>query len=322
MKRPTRTNHTPISLFLVGVARTGTSYLQKLLHNMSDIKMSYEGKIVVEAEYYYKKYLKKITGNTVNKKHFFQFLDDITALEKGEPQNRWLIQEILNNKNRIFETFQANSSYAGLVENLYMQPQNTPIWGNKILRAEFCDDIIRHWPNAKFIVLIRDPRATYVSQVKQFGMRLGHSTIYWNFHANWAKKNLSQERKNYHLIRFEDLITNTGRELCDIRKFIGLPNDSAVEQVLEKFPPKNINRSDWKKQLTQEETLKIEQYCFNNMVEFNYDADYAISQKEIPLLRHITEIILESAAKIPLDLASWRRKKLLKRFIQSIKNSF
>ena len=67
-----------------------------------------------------------------------------------------------------------------------MKPSPVACWANKMLRVELCPDLLRFWPTARVVVLMRDPRAVFSSQRMRFNSRIKYSAIYWNTHSRWA----------------------------------------------------------------------------------------------------------------------------------------
>ena len=100
-------------------------------------------------------------------------------------------------------------------------------WGDKSLHTEhYAGDVLREYPEAKIIHIVRDPRDRYASLSRRNGQqlsRVGGGTARWLHSVQAAFENSKRYPDNYLLVRFEDLLTNPEKTLRSICHFIDEP---------------------------------------------------------------------------------------------------
>ena len=300
--------------FVVGVSRSGTSYLYDLLNSHPQIRLSYEGRLFTEGLHCYRN-----SDDLKSERGFNLLLDELIRCDQHEPLNDWLGDAISTSRNKLFEQHTHSPSFEYLNEQIYQLPGQVQIWGNKMLRIEMTEEILAHWPQAKFLVLIRDPRSVFASQKKFFPhRRLKYSCIYWNLHAELIKANKLPEDQ-FLTIRYEDFVRDASTHLERILKHAGLEDKNTSREMLEAHPasPKSIDR--WKTNLTEKEISIIESLCFDNMQHYGYQPMQAKKGIRLSLLSKIIETVLDNKSRIPMSLSAWRKKNVLKRFWLTIR---
>ncbi len=304
----------PIPLFVLGVARSGTTYLHHLLADHPRIRMSYEGGLVREGPYYYERCQSRLGDRA----EFDQLLDRFAEIDAEEKLNAWLVDVINQHRDALFVEHQANPSFENLVEFIYMKPQPVPCWGNKMLRVEACPDLMRRWPDAKIVILVRDPRAVYASQQKFFNTRLGYSAVYWNSHTDWTWANAVDPRR-FLVFKYEEFVEAPERFLDCIFQATGVYDPAITRKILEAQPPHRQSVDKWRESLSQEQIRQIEELCFEEMQRYGYTPEFATGQKRLGSLKRGWEMFREYGHEIPWDLDWWRRKRVLQRFLRTIR---
>ena len=303
----------PVPLFIFGVARSGTSYMHRLLNAHPQVRLSYEGCIVKEGNYYYRQF-----RNLQERNEFSKLIDKFCAGESGEYQNRWMLDVMKRHLDELFNRHRQNPSFANLVEDIYMLPEPVACWGNKMLRVEMCRKILRHWPEAKIVILIRDPRAVFSSQLKGFNFRIKYSAIYWNSHSHWTRQHAENENQ-YLVLKYEDFIQDRYAGLEKIFRLVGWLDPQITTEILDAHPPFEGTLYKYKKTLDNKQIDTIEGLCFDEMKLWGYKPEIARRRKRVSRLTRGAETILNEARFIPLDIDWWRRKKLLKRFLHAFR---
>ncbi len=301
-------------LFIVGVSRSGTTFLYQLLNTHPEIRLSYEGHLFTEGRECYRRY-----NDLTSRRPFNRLLDDLIQRDHSEPLNDWLGSCISESRDELFEQHTQNPSFTNLIEQIYQLPGLTKGWGNKMLRMERTKEILEHWPKAKFVVLVRDPRAVYASQKKFFPTRrLRYSGIYWNLHAEAIKNNRLPEEQ-FMMIRYEDFVEEAATHLEQILKFAGLWDEATAAQMLEAYPasPKSIHK--WRADLNEKEIRTIESVCFDNMQRCGYKPELANKGIRLSMWTKAVEALLDNKSRLPRSLSGWREKKVLKRFWLTIR---
>ena len=170
---------------------------------------------------------------------------------------------IKNELPNLCRTFSRNRSKQEIINDINIEIQNTyyenlesflkkidkKVWGLKDPRLTYClDDLANHFPDAKILFIIRDGRAVANSYIKsKWGSATNtyYGALRWKgeveLHRAFMKKNLER----CHVVRYEDLIRNTEKELIEICSFIGQPYSENMKNYSEQ--PSYIKRNELNK---------------------------------------------------------------------------
>ncbi len=151
-------------------------------------------------------------------------------------------------------------------------------------------DLKAHFPNAKFIILVRDGRAIFSSQKnstysvtqKAFETNPIRSAMQWKQYARLAQKIKAEHPDNTMLLKYEELIQNTDEAFKKLESFIGLqPGESVMNyQVPERYGKElhqNIDKrpianaiNKWKEKLEASEISKFETIAGQDLEQNGY----------------------------------------------------
>jgi hypothetical protein len=155
----------------------------------------------------------------------------------------------------------------------------------------------RAWfPQAKFIHIIRDPRDNYTSYVRKRGT--------WRvekFADDWSRSaKLALERKelpHYHVLRYEDLVTEPEREMRAVADFLGIEfQDSLLKPTRAgtvwggnsmfgdnkgKIHAGTLGR--YSEHLEPSLLEKLESYLYDEMQAWGYAPERASSTRQLPI---------------------------------------
>lgn len=305
-------------LFVFGVARSGTSYLYYMLRSHPDIRVTYEGLIVKEAYTYYSKHQDPRT-----RIQFEELLDSLCSIESEQEENLWLVDIMNKRRDALWARYQANPGFSQFIESIYLEqseiknPVDDGAWGNKMLRLEFAPQLIEHWPNCKIVILLRDPRAVYVSQSKLFGHQLRYSSIYWNSHASLTRLN-AKDAERVLVIKYEDLVAEPFETLSKVFAHAGVENQENTKRILQEWPVSSSSLEKWKSAMSDEQVKLLESLCFDEMMLADYKPKMATAQLNQGSLERAYVLFRQYAGKVPLDIDWWRRKRVLQRFIAAV----
>ncbi len=300
-------------LFIIGVARSGTSYLFRMVNRHPDIRLTYESRIVKEGRALYERF-----DDLSEREPFFQMMEALLECENAEPQNQWLVRQARAHRDQLYDFHQKQPGFAALLEAMYMLPEPVACWGSKVLRMEFMEELLRNWPEARVVVLMRDPRAVYASKKKKDNSRVRACGIYWTTHAQWVQQ-LTNGDARYLVLKFEDLVTDLTGTLRRIFAHAGVPGEEEAERIAAEFPFDAETLGKWKNHLSNDDVRLMESVCYEHMRHWGYEPLHATRQVHLGPLTRGKETFLEYAWRIPWDIGWWRRKRLLHRFINVIR---
>ena len=299
----------PGAVLIVGVTRSGTSYLYDLLNRHPGIRLAYESKVLTEGAHEYQKLAPQPTRN-----QFRRLLESLARLDEDERLNEWLSTALSEHEEALYEAHQEESSFARLIESVFQSGGPLEWWGNKMLRAEMVPSVTEIWPATRVIYLVRDPRDVFASQKRKFGSRRpAASAIYWSLHAKLGEESVAASGPDRQIIlQYENLVFRPNEELERILQLLELDPGEAPT-MLAATPVRTESVGQWRSQLDEREVEALETACFDPMKQYGYEASIATEGRELSTWKRGYETLLENAHQIPLNPAEWRRKRLLKR---------
>lgn len=277
-------NNAPI--FVVGVGRSGTSLLHAMLNAHSDIGFTPE-------THFYQKYIvtkNKVIGN-------LNLIRLLEVLDKDESFNRLSSSpEELIRKYR--ETYGDSPDLVKFYEFLLKYEVNKmdkKIYGDKDPKLLLhIDSLVKNYPKAKIIHIIRDPRDVMVSRMKagwsaKYPMLLSALVCSAQLKIG-LKKALSLKSSSYYEILYESLIENPETELIKMCNFLGVAYEPSMLQFQESAnklvskeemqwkdktmgPLLSSNKGKWKKSLTSRQIFEIETVCNQAFEVFGYSKE-------------------------------------------------
>lgn len=189
----------------------------------------------------------------------------------------------------------------------------------------YLETIMEVFPNARFIYIIRDPRAVYASTIKEdWGLKNVIEGA-----ENWKKINTNIlnkiEKYNIFALRYEDFLENQEEALIQISKYAGVEyNSSMLENKglkLHEYFEKKLNmfgthidssRIDkWKYRLNKSEISHINYISEDLLLKFNYDYD-----------RNMIKKIRGPKRWAIMKIGQYRKKKYRKKFLNTMRNKF
>lgn len=205
-----------------------------------------------------------------------------------------LIKQKIKDKYKPVDVFGQTLEYLLNIENKKVATDQTP---RNILYA---DQILKCFPNARVIQLVRDPRAVLFSQKNRWRQRgLGAKgtplwnaiRVYVNYHAYtvtklwiaaYKKGESVSGHKNFMQLRFEDLVHDPEESLKEVCNFLGIefyPNMVNVPRVgssnLEHREDVRGISSDvvnaWKGKLSNAELWLCEKMARSSMKNLGYE---------------------------------------------------
>jgi hypothetical protein len=245
--------HTPLitqPIFLVGAERSGTTVLRLMLDHHPQLAWCNEFEYVVD----------RITASN--------------GWPELEEYYKWL------ETHRIFQatgfTIDRSLNYPQLVNSFLCQKREAR--GKSLVGAtvhRHFDQLLKIWPDARFIHLIRDGR-----DVARSCIPMGWAGNVWTGAERWLKaeslwtqlcQKLPAEQQIE--ITYEDLISNPINNLTRLCEFIGIPFDLAMLSYPQKtsydFPNPNLI-CQWKSKMSKREIQLVESRISTMLLERGY----------------------------------------------------
>tara|TARA_Y100000768_G_scaffold388975_1_gene389556 strand:- start:8630 stop:9604 length:975 start_codon:yes stop_codon:yes gene_type:complete len=292
-------------VFICGHRKGGTTLLVNLLDNNQEC-MTIPG----DNGFFYLYYPYLIDSSLSKKK---------AALKSC---NQKILKEIKNlhiddkYKNKLIKKYYIFSNYVNLIKKndnftkilkirahyfaKTFDRMSAKIWVEKTSSTEiYAQTIKKSFKNSKFIHIIRDPRDNWASLKSGWKTRynknsksLNHLMFSLVFRVlNSFKFAILNEKllgkKNYLIIKYEDLIFDQKRELKKIQKFLGLKKHINLNTTFLNFNWKSnnfigekktklakININKYKKTISVNEIKAIEFYFYDYLKKFNYKINY------------------------------------------------
>jgi hypothetical protein len=261
--------------FIVGCGRSGTTLLRSLLTNHSQVAIPLESLFLVD-------YLR------VSNEFPFERLMNLFI---REPEiQEWGIEITASD----FDGCETVEDLIIRVHELYAITKGKSRWGQKTPRfVRYIDLLIDHFPDSRFIHMIRDPRAVVNSLIRS---NVHRSTA---FHASkrWCMDveiGLDFERRYPERIlqlRYENLVTNPENELSKLTEFLEIQYEetmlSGMRRSAGEYSPfyqkihANVDRSPtdefigrWQTELNPEDIQIVEAVDGVLMTELGYEYEY------------------------------------------------
>jgi hypothetical protein len=295
--------------FIVGIGRSGTTILSKLLNKYSDVHCMPEANFLVFFLYKYS-HKKNFTLKEID-----YIFEEIAIYALSHPMVGWefdakpvkqKITELLN----ISETI----SYQQLCIFIY---QNFKIPGTDKEKAHllidknpsytiFINKISRELPESKFIFIIRDYRANILSRKQSVYLKspnVAYNATRWKLYNEEAYAFYKKNNDKVILVKYEDLVSNYELEINRIIQFLNISpilepthindqqniniNDYNIsERFKERFIKKysDLNKelnpdrlNVWKEKLSEKEIKTCEIICASFAENFGYAPSYSTS---------------------------------------------
>lgn len=138
------------------------------------------------------------------------------------------------------------------------------------------DAILRIWPDARFIHIVRDPRAVALSaKAFEWGTAVYFGVSRWaDLMDEWDRVTSSMGPDRVMEIRFEDLVSDCETVLTKVCNFLGNTyTDEMLSYAIETDYDRPIasKATDWQNEITNRETQEIEARVGHRLVAKGYE---------------------------------------------------
>jgi hypothetical protein len=278
--------------FIVGRGRSGTSLLSSILNTHPDISVVPEGMFVINL-------LKKYRAtNQWDEKSLDRFYDDLFLDERLA---QWWNLDKEAFKGDLLK-LKGERTYSSLCRFVYQREAYAAkkkatrfIVDKNNSNSLFIPELIELFPTAKFIHIVRDPRDT-VASYKQVPFDANGTIALaqrWKHYNRVILKHSSGFPEKFHLILFENLLSEPMRYLSDLCQFLGIDFNEQLLHFYEKnsyygnlkeataevkTAYQNINKPldsnqafKWKQNLEKKDWQEINTVCHKEIAYFGYE---------------------------------------------------
>ena len=305
-----------VPVFIMGAPRSGTTLLASSIAGHQRIialpEMHYIFSIMKEEQDFGKLNIQRNIDFLKNNFHFcllnlFHSVNELKCFIEGKDSKTFII-ELINLYNEKYH----HKDFTHWVEH---SPHS----------HLFIQDIIKIFPNAKFIHIIRDPRAVYSSTIRE---PWGYKDIITGA-KNWNNniRNIISKEKEYNIftIKYEDFVSHQEKILKKIVEYIDIEySDKMLENkglVLPEYIEKRLNyfgtktdtnkNKKWERFLSKKEILHINAINYELMKMNGYD--YKLDRKKA---------ITGFEKKIIEKIGNYRHTRSRKRFLKKMRKIF
>lgn len=285
--------------FIVGIGRSGTTLLMSMLNSHPSIQSTPEVNFYI---FFYKGWKNKKTFTEQD----FKKVDAYVEMYKSRKHSSgfdWsldLFKEHIRNSKSInfsviYQCFYQSFIYAASQKKITHNFDKNPI------NTLFLEDIARQFPQSKFVYLVRDPRANYLSRKEKHKAR--KANVYldpqrWALYNKTALDVVEKYKDRFFILKYEDLVSEPKLCLLKLSAFFEFDYDESmlnfhenvkelslkkvIEKPMESHPqakdkyeklskPVNVDRVNaWKNKLPAQE-IELVSYICKIAKELKYD---------------------------------------------------
>jgi LPS sulfotransferase NodH len=315
--------------FIVGCGRSGTTLLRTMLNRHSQIGIPLESMFIVD----YLRAKEHLAHNRL-----------IKLLVREFELSEWGMQV---DESNLSEAANAREAIEKLHE-IFLAKTGKQIWGQKTPRfVRYGQLLKRAWPNAKFVHIVRDPRAVVSSLIRSDQHR---SNAYFGA-RRWLKDvtaglDLQQQFPgDVMLVQYEDLVREPEQTLQRVCEHLGVayePGVAAAEgnetkeygswytnaHALLNRPPDPDRIDHWRKQLTPRQLRLVEHVCSDTMSQLGYepnetpttiDTPYVAALKAERAIGFMSQVIKTTRDRHGYMSSVMRRKLMIRGLTNSVR---
>jgi Sulfotransferase family len=255
---------TPEAIFIVGVSRSGTSLMRKILNASDKIAIAWEnhflGHLIASegARYRFRKFGDLSDDNNVRKLVDYIYSGNFwksSRYRDVSTQWRWIVRKVDKEDflQRILDSDRSEHALFTVMMRVFADSKRKPIMGEKTpAHVRYVPTILDWFPKGRIIHMLRDPRGIFVSelrrrqkavtvpyrQLKRFKSLFKlyivlQTTIVWFESVQRYRRYKRLYPNNYYLLRFEDLVTDPIQQVEQLCEFLGIDfQDKMLDQFV------------------------------------------------------------------------------------------
>lgn len=263
-------------IFIVGMPRSGTTLISRILSSHSQISIAPESHFL---NYWMQRFSASLLQDEENFQKFWQVFIHSERFGYFECQPSKLISQIQSTDSN-----KARSLFSNLLKQ-YAKKTNKSRWGEKTpVHYAHIYRLLNWYPNARIIYMVRDPRAVAASmqKVPWGGNRIIAYALRWKDSIEHLEKWREDSRVKY--VKYEQLVSNSSATLDNICQFIG--EDFQYQMLMsEMIPSEHFSKlysSEWAVSHLTAAATPINRYSLDKWQE-------ELSNKQIALVEYLTQ---------------------------------
>jgi hypothetical protein len=250
----------PEAIFVVGVSRSGTTLMRRVLNGHSRIAIATENHYLGHllpwegARAYFRRLGDPREDATMRRIAAFVYSDEFqrrSRLRELSPYWGWLTRTVprAELERRLLASDRTERGVFSVLMRVFADHKRRPVMGEKTpAHLAWADTLLAWYPDARIVHMIRDPRGVYVSEVRR---RLETPTTVpyrwlvrvpqvlrtfvllevmwaWAVAADRHRRLAEREPGRYTAVRFEDLVREPAATLAALCAFLGLEPEPAM----------------------------------------------------------------------------------------------
>ena len=308
----------PPALFIVGTSRSGTSWVFDLCASHPDMSMGYESKLPIEGIEVTRRFADRLRADGPARRRamadlFAALHDEVDDPSSAELASRLTRPDVID---AAVTAYDSRPGWPAICEAVVCSLEDTSHWGNKLLRVELTPTLSEQWPDARFLVLTRDPRGVMASQSKKFDHSIEYSAMYWNTHAEFVRDRIGlrpgEHDTHHYVVDLVEMARDPRPALEWAFSSVGLDTDP-IGDLVEQFPGDPDRLDNWRRTLEPARQRRVEEYCFEQMRSLGYEPELATEQRSIGPVRKLVAMTREHGSELLRDPGSIRRKQVGRR---------
>ena len=250
----------PEAIFVVGVSRSGTTLMRRVLNGHSRIAIATENHYLGHllpwegARTYFRRLGDPRDDATMRRIAEFVYSDAFqrrSRLRELSPYWGWLRRSVPRARfeRRLLASDRTERGVFNVLMRIFADRKRRPIMGEKTpAHLAWVDTLLEWYPDARVVHMIRDPRAVYVSEVRR-RLRTPTTVPYrwlvraprvlrafvclevtwaWAVAADRHRRLAARYPGRYLAVRFEDLVQDPDATLAGLCAFLGIQPEPAM----------------------------------------------------------------------------------------------
>ena len=278
-------------VFLLGLARSGTKLFRELLNNHDEVEiLPIESNFIPKLE---RRFKCVRLDNPTNFHFFYQaFLESSYAYNVIKSGGVLLSESDWRNA---CPDFQLGSVFRTLFELVLLESNpNAKVIGDKTpYYINHVSLLLKLFPDALFVHIVRDPRDRALSEKKTWGKSLYTSAHCWVEGIETMSRSLQKLSDRLVEVRYEDLLVQPEIEISRVVSFLGLSFQSNMDKIKDspemygdakcKNDVVKINFGKFNVKINKRKIKRIEELTFPWISLYGYPILYASRRRRLSL---------------------------------------